>query len=77
MTSLMMYMLHREIPNNRRFFEHVKTTLFRNNEDEMFETLAINKAMFEAALNIVDSVPLATRGRRSFVHSHRDTLLFF
>ena len=50
--------------------------MFRNNEDEMFETLAINKAKFEAALNIVDSIPLPTRGRRSFVYSHRDKLLF-
>ena len=54
----------------------MKTTLFGNNEDETFDTFAINKAMFEAALNIIDGVPLPTRGRRSFVRSHRDKLLF-
>ena len=63
-------------PQQPSFFEHVKTTLFGNNEDEMFETLAINRAMFEAALNLVDTIPLPTRGRRSFVHTHRDKLLF-
>ena len=68
--------LHKDTPQQPSFFDHVKTTLFGNNEDEMFETLAINKAMFEAALNIIDGVPLPTRGRRCFVCSHRDKLLF-
>ena len=42
----------------------------------MFTTIAISRAMFEAALNIVDSLPLSARGRRGFVSSHRDKLFF-
>ena len=42
----------------------------------MFRELGINRAVFAAALNIVDSVPLQRRGRPGFVHSHKDRLLF-
>lgn len=58
------------------FFDHVKISMFQGDKDAMFETLRINEAMFESALNIVDSIPLNTRGRRGFVHTHRDKLFF-
>ena len=64
------------IPQPPTFFVHVKTTMFRGDQNIMFQTLSINEAMFEAALNIIDSIPLPTRGRRGFVHSHRDKLFF-
>ena len=61
---------------NPHIFDHVKVTLFQGDKDRMFESLRINEAVFESALNIVDSLPLATRGRRSFIYSHSDKLFF-
>ena len=69
--------LHKDNPNNRRFFDHLKTMLLGNNEDEKFDTLAINKAMFETTSNIINIIPLPTRGRMGFVCSHHDKLVFF
>ena len=63
-------------PQPPTFFDHVKNTMFQGDRNLMFESLRINEAMFESTLNIIDSIPLATRGRRSFVHSHKDKLLF-
>ena len=67
---------HRATPQEPSFYDHVKTNMFQNNEDFMFETLSINKAMFEASLNLVSDIPLPSRGRRSFVCTHRDKMFF-
>ena len=42
----------------------------------MFRSLHIDRVVFLAALNCVNSVPLQRRGKPSFVNSHRDKLLF-
>ena len=57
-------------------FDHVLQNFFEGNERMMFSDLNINQTVFASALNIVDSVPLQRRGRPSFVHTHRDKLLF-
>ena len=44
-------------------------------EDDVFCHF-FNQAVFTSGLNIVDSVPLQRRGSPSFVHTHRDKLLF-
>ena len=58
------------------FFNRVLTTFFVGNEEQMFLGLQIDRAVFHAALNCVNSVPLRRRGRPGFVDSHRDKLLF-
>ena len=42
----------------------------------MFRGLQIDRVVFFAALNCVDSVPLQRSGSPGFVNSHRDKLLF-
>ena len=63
-------------PPRLTFFDHVVQTFFDGSVERMFADLNISQAVFHAALNIVNAVPLQRRGRPSFVHTHRDKLLF-
>ena len=42
----------------------------------MLQERTIGRNFFDATLNLVNSVRIRTRGRPSFVHTHRDKLLF-
>ena len=61
---------------NTTFFSHVANTFFGGDEDQLFRQFNINRTVFDAAFNLVSSIPLPRRGRRSFVQTHRDKLLF-
>ena len=63
-------------PQRTTFYDHVVQTFFDGNEQRMFTGMNINRAFFDAAFNLIDSVPISTRGRPGFIHSHRDKLLF-
>ena len=58
------------------FFDHVVHAFFEESEERMFQQFNISRALFDAGLNLVDSIPLARRGRPSIVQTHRDKLLF-
>ena len=58
------------------FLSHVVNSFFGGDEDQMFRQFNINRTVFDAAFNLVSSIPLPRRGRRSFVQTHRDKLLF-
>ena len=64
------------IPQRTTFFDHVVQTFYEGSEERMFTEMNINRVFFDAAFNLVDSVPLRRRGRPSFVSIHRDKLLF-
>ena len=64
---------HQEPPS---FYDHVVHSFFDGDEERMLQTLAISRAFFSTALNLVNSIRIRTRGRRGFVHTHRDKLLF-
>ena len=63
-------------PTTTTFFDHVVHSFFEGSEERTFQHFNIPRALFDAALNLVDSVPLARRGRPSFVQTHKDKLLF-
>ena len=63
-------------PEPVTFYDHTLRSLFDGDEERMLQELAISRIFFETALNLVNSVRIRTRGRRGFVRTHRDKLLF-
>ena len=63
-------------PQEVTFYDHVLATYFNGDEETMLTSLAVSRPFFVTLLNMVDSVRLQTRGRRGFVQTHKDKLLF-
>ena len=58
------------------WWDHLVTNFFRHDEMALFTDLRIDRGVFNVLLNAIEDLPLQTRGRRSFIHSHREQLLF-
>ena len=55
---------------------HIRDTFFLGDELRMFRELRIDRNTFEDLVNAVADLPLQRRGRRAFVFSHRERVLF-
>ena len=65
-----------DIPPEEQWWDHLITHFFQRDETSLFVDLRIDRAVFNVLLNAIEDLPLQTRGRRSFIHSHREQLLF-
>ena len=65
-----------DIPPEEQWWDHLITRFFQRDETSLFVDLRIDRAVFNVLLNAIEDLPLQTRGRRSFVHSHREQVLF-
>ena len=57
-------------------WDHLITNFFRHDEMALFTDRRLDRGVFNVLLNAIKDLPLQTRGRRSFAHSHREQLLF-
>ena len=64
------------IPTEEHWWDHLITHFFQRDETSLFVDLRIDRGVFNVLLNAIEDLPLQTRGRRSFIHSHREQLLF-
>ena len=62
--------------DREQWWTHLLTHFFQRNDSVLFADLRIDRRVFDVLLDAVCDLPLQTRGRRSFVHSHREQLLF-
>ena len=61
---------------DEQWWDHLITNFFHHDEMALFTDLRIDRGVFNVILNAIEDLPLQTRGRRSFIHSHREQLLF-
>ena len=64
-----------DIPPEEQWWDHLITHFVQRDETSFFVDLRIDRAIFNVILNAIEDLPLQTRGRRSFIHSHREQLL--
>ena len=64
-----------DIPPEEQWWDHLITHFFQRDETSLFVDQHIGTVIFNVLLNAVEDLPLQTRGRRSFIHSHREQLL--
>ena len=62
--------------DDEQWWPHITTNFFNRDEALLFADLRVDRRVFAVLLDAVADLPLQTRGRRSFVHSHREQLLF-
>ena len=55
---------------------HIVTAFFLGDEARMFRELRISSVVFEEIVNAVADLPLQRRGRRAFIFTHRERVLF-
>ena len=69
---------HGEDEQGRRggWWEHLLTHFFGGDEDVMFTDLRMNRRVFTIIVSALDDIQLARRGRRGFVFSHQERVLF-
>ena len=58
------------------WWDHLLTHFFGGDEDTLFGDLRIGRRVFWTVVSAVIDIPLAHRGRRAFVSSHRERILF-
>ena len=58
------------------WWDHLLQHFFGGDEDAMFTDLRMNKRVFRLVVSAVDDIELARRGRRAFVFSHEERVLF-
>ena len=58
------------------WWDHLLHHFFGGDEDAMFTDLRMNKRVFRLVVSAVDDIALARRGRRAFVFSHEERVLF-
>ena len=58
------------------WWDHLLAHFFGGDEDALFADLRIGRRVFWAVVSAVDDIPLAHRGRRAFVSSHKERVLF-
>ena len=68
--------LQRPIEARRTWWNHVRDRFFLGDDDLMLRELRIDRNAFEDIVNAVADLPLHRRGRRAFVFSHRERVLF-
>ena len=56
-------------------WDHLITNLFRHDEMALFTDRRLDRGVYNALRNAIKDIPLQTRGRRPFAHSHREQLL--
>ena len=56
--------------------DHLLNNFFGGDEDAMFTDLRMNKRVFRLVVSAVDDIGLSRRGRRAFVFSHEERVLF-
>ena len=59
------------------WWNHIIATFFIGDEARMFRELRIIRVVFEEIVNAVADLPLQRRGRRAFIFSHEERVLFF
>ena len=64
-----------DIPQEEQWWDHLITHSFQRDETSLFVDLRIDRAVFNVLLNAIEDL-LQTRGRRSFINSHREQLRF-
>ena len=69
---------HAQVRHQRdAWWNHIVTTFFLGDEARMFRELRISSVVFEEIVNAVADLPLQRRGRRSFIFTHQERVLFF
>lgn len=58
------------------WWEHLLANFFNDNEDLLFSDLRLDRRVFATIVNAVGDISLTHRGRRGFVHSHRERVVF-
>ena len=58
-----------------QWWDHLITNFFHHDETALFTDRRLDKGVYNVLLNAIEDLPLQTRGRRSFAHSHREQLL--
>ena len=58
------------------WWDHLLNNCFGGDEDALFTDLRMNKRVFRLVVSAVDDIPLARRGRREFVFSHQERVIF-
>ena len=58
------------------WWDHLLAHFFGGDEDTLFADLRIGRRVFWAVVSAVDDIALAGRGRRAFVSSHKERVLF-
>ena len=59
-----------------QWWVHFITHFYQRNETNIFDDLRIDMGVFNVFLNAVEDLLLQTQGRRSFILSHREQVLF-
>ena len=68
---------HAQVRHQRdAWWNHIVTTFFLGDEARMFRELRISSVVFEEIVNAVADLPLQRRGRRSFIFTHQERVLF-
>ena len=68
---------HPQVRHQRdTWWNHIVTAFFLGDEARMFRELRISSVVFEEIVNAVADLPLQRRGRRAFIFSHRERVLF-
>ena len=68
---------HAQVRHQRdSWWNHIVTTFFLGDEARMFRELRISSVVFEEIVNAVADLPLQRRGRRSFIFTHQERVLF-
>ena len=65
-----------EIGPGGGWWDHLLGHFFGGDEDAMFTDLRMNRRVFRLVVSAVDDIALARRGRRAFVFSHEERILF-
>ena len=65
-----------EVGRGGGWWDHLLGNFFGGDEDAMFTDLRMNKRVFRLVVSAVDDIALARRGRRAFVFSHEERIIF-
>ena len=65
-----------EVGRGGGWWDHLLGNFFGGDEDAMITDLRMNKRVFRLVVSAVDDIALARRGRRAFVFSHEERIIF-
>ena len=65
-----------EVGQDGGWWNHLLTHFFGGDEDTLFTDLRMNKHVFRMLVATVSDIALAKRGRRGFIFSHQERVLF-
>ena len=68
--------LQQNVGARATWWNHVRDRFFMGDETRMLRELRIDRNAFEDLVNAVADLPLQRRGRRAFVFTHRERVLF-